>query len=913
MKKVICSLLFFSISSLVFSQSTYYWVGGLVEGNISTAGNWNTQLNGSGTTRGTAASTDVLVIDGTNIGGITPTTGTAIVNINGATTAQLKIINGATVSFVRTATVGTLTIANNTSGEDGLFIDATSTLTCTTLGSTTGAVYLDFPTSTALILGKLTYLQGAATPNSNRLTARTIGAVVFATGSTFEYDNTITYPFGTVGTGTSNSSNGAIVFQSGANLINNSIYSPFGSNSTSMIVDFKPGSNYYIRKTMTTGSFTNAKTFANVFVQNNSTLTTDAAALNKIENLTIDAGCTWIVGVSSGTQIPLLGNLVVNGTLNGTNGGVGGTTNLVMAGSTAQSISGTGTINVTNFVVGDNSNVTLNTDINVAAATNIYGAINFTTRKINGTGSFTSRVGFVPSTGATQTGAGLTNGSFLVSVATGLALSSLQGLSIAGTGIPAGTNIASYSSSNGQITLSKAATATNAGVTLTFSSNAATLSTSNTNGFDSTSGSVIVTGTKTYQSGTNYIINAATVNPVGITSGSTVSTAGSLTLNAAATTNFNTRINGTLTLNTGKLTIRAIDTVRLITPTAIAGAPFNSSKYIVTEKSGANVGALRIDAFTSATLFPVGSATNYLPVTLTPTTVDTFLVNVFEGATVDGTPNGTAMDVGQKSRIVDAIWNIKKYSTNTDACAITTGFVSSLEGSIFTALANNQIGLSRYDALNWTAATGSGDNTANTATANSFISFGAFGVGQIGLALPVKITSFNAKENNGTIRISWATEKEVNILSYIVEKSLDGVQFSENSTVNANNQISYSSADFTPSNNNYYRIKIVGKDNSVTFSNIINVKLNTVKGEISIYPNPVKNGLLNIQFSNYAKGTASIKIYSPIGQLIYSSSFVNDGGVNSKTINLPIAATKGVYMAVIGLHNEAKQYKFVVE
>lgn len=913
MKKVICTLLFFTISSLAFSQTTYYWVGGLVEGNISTAGNWNTQLNGSGTTRATAASTDVLVIDGTNIGGITPTTGNAIVNINGATTAQLKIINGATVSFVRTSTVGTLTIANNTSGEDGLFIDATSTLTCTTLGSTTGAVYLDFPTSTALILGKLTYLQGAATPNSNRLTARTVGAVVFATGSTFEYDNTITYPFGTVGTATSNSSNGAIVFQSGANLINNSIYSPFGSNSTSMIVDFKPGSNYYIRKTMTTGSFTNSKTFANVFVQNNSTLTTDAAALNKIENLTIDAGCTWIVGVSSGTQIPLLGNLVVNGTLNGTNGGVGGTTNLVMAGSTAQSISGTGTINVTNFVVGDNSNVTLNTDINVAAATNIYGTINFTTRKINGTGSFTSRVGFVPSTGATQTGAGLTNGSFLVSVATGLALSSLQGLSIAGTGIPAGTNIASYSSSNGQITLSKAATATNAGVTLTFSSNAATLSTSNTNGFDSTSGSVIVTGTKTYQSGTNYIINAATVNPVGITSGSTVSTTGSLTLNAAATTNFNTRINGTLTLNTGKLIIRATDTVRLTTPTAIAGAPFNSSKYIVTEKSGANIGALRIDAFTTPTLFPIGSTTNYLPVTLTPTTVDTFLLNVFEGATVDGTPNGTAMNAGQKSRIVDAVWTIKKYSTNTDACAITTGFTSSLEGSIFTALANNQIGISRYDGANWTAATGTGDNTANTATANSFTSFGAFGVGQVGLALPVKITSFNAKEISGTVQLSWATEKEENIHNYVIERSLDGIRYTEIGTIVANNQRNYSLSDFAPASNNYYRIKIVGIDNSKTFSNIINIKLNVVKGEINIFPNPAKNELLNIQLSNLIKGNTAIKIYNPIGLLVYSSSFEYDGGVSLKTIKLNGINTKGIYIAVIDSQNQTQQYKFIVE
>lgn len=894
MKKVIFTLLFCVITSITFSQTTYYWVGGITEGNISTGANWNTQLNGSGTARATAASTDVLVVDGSNIGGTTPTTGMAIININGATTAQLKIINGANVTFVRTATVGTLTIANNTSGEDGLFIDATSTLTCTTLGSTTGAVYLDFPTSTGLIAGKLTYLQGAATTNSNRLTARTVGAVVFASGSTFEYDNTLIYPFGTVGTGTSNSSNGAIVFQSGANLINNSIYSPFGSSSTSMIVDFKPGSNYYVRKTMTTGSVTNSKTFANVFIQNNSTITTDAAALNKIENLTIEAGSTWVVGTSSGTQIPLLGNLVVNGTLNGTNGS-GGNTTLIMAGSTAQTISGSGTINVSNFIIGDNSNVTLNTDINVSTATNVYGAINFTTRKINGAGSFTSRVNFTPSTGATQTGAGLTNGSFLVSVATGLGLSALPGLSISGTGIPTGTNIASYSSSNGQIVLSKPATATNTGVTLTFSSNTASLTTSNVNGFDSTNGCVTVTGTKTYQSGTSYVINAATVNPIGISSGSTVSTVGNLTLNAPVTTNFNTRVNGTLTLNTGKLTIRAVDTIRLTTPTTIAGAPFSSTKYIAIEKSGANIGALRIDGFTTPTLFPIGSSTNYLPVTLTPTTTDTTIVNVFEGATIDGTPNGTAMNAGQKTRIVDAIWNVNRLSTNTDACAISTGFVSGLEGSIFTTLANNQIGISRYDGTNWTAATGSGDNVANTATASGFTSFGAFGVGQVGLTLPVQITTFTAKENEGKIVLNWNVEKEIAIASYEIEKSTDGIRFTSVGVVQAINQKSYLLTDFTPLTNNYYRIKIIGKDNSVIYSNIINVKLNAVKGDISIYPNPVKNGLLNIQLSNLNKGLTDIKIYNPLGQVIYTTSFMYDGGTTLKTVQLNTSIISGIY------------------
>jgi hypothetical protein len=271
------------------------------------------------------------------------------------------------------------------------------------------------------------------------------------------------------------------------------------------------------------------------------------------------------------------------------------------------------------------------------------------------------------------------------------------------------------------------------------------------------------------------------------------------------------------------------------------------------------------------------------------------------------------MNAGQKSRIVDAIWNINKISTNTNACAISTGFVSSLEGSIFTGLANNQIGISRYDGANWTVASGSGDNVANTATATGFTSFGAFGVGQVGLALPVKITSFNAKAINGTVLLNWTVEKEIDIASYTIERSLDGISFTQNGTVTATNQFTYSLTDFAPSTNNYYRIKVIGKDNGISYTSTINLKMNTIIGDISIYPNPVKNELLNIQLSSLTKGTTGIKIYNPTGLLVYTSSFIYDGGVSLKTIKLDRTNIKGIYIAVINLQNQSKQYKFIVE
>jgi hypothetical protein len=89
-------------------------------------------------------------------------------------------------------------------------------------------------------------------------------------------------------------------------------------------------------------------------MQNNSTWIADGAPY-KIENFTIDAGCTFSTHTTGNT--PVLGNLIVNGTLNSN---AGATTNSInMGGDLPQTISGSGVIDIRSFSVANHSNVTL--------------------------------------------------------------------------------------------------------------------------------------------------------------------------------------------------------------------------------------------------------------------------------------------------------------------------------------------------------------------------------------------------------------------------------------------------------------------------------------------------------------------------------------------------------------------------
>jgi len=896
MKRLLLLLFFSCLAAVSFAQTTYYWVGGTSEANIGTASNWNTQLNGTGTSRSTISSTDILVVDGTNIGGAVLTTGTALIHLNAATTAQLKIINGASVNLVRVASSnGTLTIANNTLGEAGLTIDATSSLLLNN-ASYVGNVYIDFPaTSTGSIAGTFKITQGGSTVTSSspRVTCRTVGGLVFASGATFEYDNTLNYPFGSVGTAVSNSSNAAVVFQSGANLICNSVYSPFGSSSTNAIVDFRPGSNYYIKKTIANGSVTNAKTFGNVFIQNGATLTTDGAAMNKIENFTIDAGCNLNVNGSTSTPIPLLGNLVVNGNINGTTSGAGNFI-LSMSGSSPQTISGSGSITVTGFVVGDHSTVTLEKNITVVGSSNVYGTLNFGTFQIDGAGSFTSRVGFESTSGTSYTNAAntITDGSYQITIPVSLGLSSLTGLEITGPGIQANTNIVSYSSGNGQVNLSKPATASSLGATISFKSNTSTLITNNANGLSST-GSIAVSGTVNNNAGTNVIFNAATVNPF-TTSNNAL---GNVTFNAAATTNKSITVNGKLTLNNNnKLTIREGDVL-----TMGAAATFDSglgtNAYVVTSAntSTGDVGKIKLTDVAINTVIPVGTATNYLPVTLSPTTASSFEVNVFAGATADGTPNGTPLTAAQKLRMVDAVWNVVRTSGSGNA-DLTVSWPNALEGADFSVFGNASIGIANYNSGVFGTFSGLGNALANTATVNTG-NFSAFIVGEANTTLPLTMLGFTAKQNLNTIKLDWRTTDERDLKNYVLQHKRDG-NYETIYTITPNNKsgiFNYSFVHATPSaGTNYYRLLAVDLDGTTrTFDETVKVNLTNA---MNVYPNPAIGNSITV--SGVVKGDV-IKLQNIQGQVITKK----EASSNAEQIDVQSIAA-GTYL--ISIENEGK-------
>ncbi|MFT3981342.1 MAG: T9SS type A sorting domain-containing protein [Ferruginibacter sp.] len=887
MKKIFTFFVVLFISLKGMTQNTYYWVGGAGPASFTANASWNTTLDGSGDSRSVAGSqdTDVLIFDGDNIGGSNPATGNIIVNASNDTIGRMIFRNNVHVKFSRSsAGSSAISIMGEGTNLDDLQIGSGSVITLgdeiynynvrIILGLATVPT-----TATGLVSGTLYIgpLSQTIHPASYVTSLATNGLVFAAGGECHATDSTTASPF-------NGSANNSVLFQTGSSLHYYSGRSPFGNSSAVQFANFEPGSSFYAKGSnvsyldgtaYASSSWSNLKSFADFYVQNGATFRCDGPVY-RIDDLNIAAGSSFITHSSGYT--PVLGDLTVNGVFNFPSG----SNSLVMGGEALQTIAGSGTIDVPIFIVADNSNVLLNKTITVTTTANIIGDLDFGAGgRITGAAAFTSRVASTLPSGIGSTVAG----SYQL---TYTSPSSFTGYSISGPGIAPNTNIVGFGSSANSVYLSKPALSTQSNVTFDFTTDTALLKTANPNGFNESTGSVTVSGTRTFQSGTHYTINAATAYPFGISSSASGSISlGNVTLNAPVTTNYNYRIAGTLALNSGNLTISAGDTVRILSGNAIAGAPFSSSKYIVSQASTTETGVLRIDNISSATQFPVGNAAYYLPVTLTPSAAADFAVSVFQGATEDGSITGTATATAQKAEMVDAVWTIDRINGSGD-CQVALQWASPLEGAAFAGFTNEEVGVSRYDGTQWTASTGNGDNVANTVT-ESFSSFSPFIVTKKAGVLPMQLKNIYATAKTVGTEIGWelASNQDEDVLRYEVEKSTDRVSFTTVATVNAARQLRYSALDITaPAPLQYYRLKIIYHNGNTRYSNTLLVKT-AERSDVSIYPNPVKD---RINISGL-KNTSTIRIVNSTGNVILQQK------TTATTLSMDAAGLKpGLYL-----------------
>ncbi|KAI9432305.1 hypothetical protein F5148DRAFT_1295778, partial [Russula earlei] len=187
------------------------------------------------------------------------------------------------------------------------------------------------------------------------------------------------------------------------------------------------------------------------------------------------------------------------------------------------------------------------------------------------------------------------------------------------------------------------------------------------------------------------------------------------------------------------------------------------------------------------------------------------------------------------------------------------------------------------------------DVAGNPRIAGGIVEMGAYEYHA--LALPLTLTSFTATPATGNVLLNWQTANEINTAQFNIQRSTDGSNFitlSKEAAIGAGNN-SYSYTDdlvtLMPSVPVvYYRLQMVDKDGSSTYSQVASVVLSQAHTSFTITPNPAKD----VVYINSNNAT-EVKIIDNAGRVVISQLLNNTDHTGITIASL----SKGLYIVQV--------------
>lgn len=180
--------------------------------------------------------------------------------------------------------------------------------------------------------------------------------------------------------------------------------------------------------------------------------------------------------------------------------------------------------------------------------------------------------------------------------------------------------------------------------------------------------------------------------------------------------------------------------------------------------------------------------------------------------------------------------------------------------------------------------------------------------------LPLNLTFLSATKEENKAHIEWRIETDTEIDHYVVERSYNGVVFEDLAQVKSKQSSEeqayhiYDDQPFSPIS--YYRLKIIQKDGSVRFTDVVSVSFERSLQQIRIYPNPANEQAI-ISYFSQTNEDISYEVFDAHGQLIHQG--IEYGSSQQHIVNInTIDWQAGLYMIRIFTSNGIGTTKKIV-
>jgi hypothetical protein len=361
-------------------------------------------------------------------------------------------------------------------------------------------------------------------------------------------------------------------------------------------------------------------------------------------------------------------------------------------------------------------------------------------------------------------------------------------------------------------------------------------------------------------------------------------------------------VSNSLVLTSGELDLNS-STLTITNPAAAALS--RTGGYILSEQTD-NSSKVRwnIGNNAAAHVFPFGTATgDYIPFTLQVTAGNIGNVTVSTYVTAaDNTPfptvpeaitNVDRMGSDNSANVVDRFWQIDK--DGVSGTATVTFEASAAEVGTITAL----------QAQRWNSTTDVWEDplpgqvsNATSVTVSGITAFSPWTLSGNNMTLPIELLSFTATAKKKEVDLNWTTASEIDNDYFTVQRSKDGIDFSDIGSVQAGTAPKgiqkYNFVDFDAlEGRSYYRLKQTDLDGAFNFSDIRMVDLDEWETPLTAYPNPVTNEKISLDFHSALESPTRVTLYDLAGRIVLEDIIAE--GINIYTMDLA-NTPPGVYM-----------------
>ena len=181
------------------------------------------------------------------------------------------------------------------------------------------------------------------------------------------------------------------------------------------------------------------------------------------------------------------------------------------------------------------------------------------------------------------------------------------------------------------------------------------------------------------------------------------------------------------------------------------------------------------------------------------------------------------------------------------------------------------------------------------------------------IPLPVKLLNFQGGLSKTQTQLNWTVAENETGNYFEVERSSDGKNFTAVAVVSTtqkqgNESYMYNEAAQASA---YYRLRIVNKDKSASYSKVILIKSQTTTANtVNLYQNPIQE-TLNFSFNSTANASNEIAVYNLVGAKVYAEKLLAQKGTNSVSIKLNSHLTSGTYILEVKNSTERSIAKFI--